>query len=306
MPKSAHSAARPSAHLTAQWPAQAAVELCLGRVMHKRFKPVVHPFSYGVFFLRVPLSRLNTVGGIPRNIFFSKDKFNLLSFMTRDFGPRDGSSLESWIRALLAREGIHAADGEIILQAFPRVLGYVFNPISVWYCFDRTGGLRAALCEVNNTFGERHNYLLAHDDQRVIQASDWFTARKVLYVSPFCEVRGHYRFRFEQIDDWAFAQIDYHDELAGNAGAETSAESSAKSSVNFSRTTENNYCPLITTTIFGKPQALTSLAVFSAFFRYPLMTFGVMARIHWQAFKLWLKQVPLISKPAPPTIETTR
>lgn len=306
MAKSARSAARPiacsAARSTAQWPAQAAVELCLGRVMHKRFKPVVHPFSYGVFFLRVPLSRLDTLGGIPRNIFFSKDKFNLLSFMTRDFGPRDGSSLESWIRALLAREGIHAADGEIILQAFPRVLGYVFNPISVWYCFDRTGGLRAALCEVNNTFGERHNYLLAHDDQRVIQTSDWFTARKVLYVSPFCEVKGHYRFRFEQIDDRAFAQIDYHDELAGNAGVGTSAESG----VNSSRNAGNNNSPLITTTIFGKPQALTSQAVFSVFFRYPLMTFGVMARIHWQALKLWLKQVPLISKPAPPTIETTR
>ena len=247
--------------------------------MHKRFKPVVHPFSYGVFFLRVPVSKIDTIGGIPRNIFFSKDKFNLLSFMTRDFGPRDGSSLELWIRALLAREGIHAADGEIILQAFPRVLGYVFNPISVWYCFDRTGGLRAALCEVNNTFGERHNYLLAHDDQRVIQASDWFTARKVFHVSPFCEVKGHYRFRFEQIDDRAFTQIDYHDELVGSAGAETHAEIGTESKVSANRHAGNHDSQLITTTIFGKPQPLTSRAALSAFFCYPLLTFGVMARI---------------------------
>ncbi len=296
--ESGHSPAHALAHSTEHWPAHAAIELCLGRVMHKRFKPVVHPFSYGVFFLRVPVSKIDNIGGIPRNIFFSKDKFNLLSFMTRDFGPRDGGSLELWIRALLAREGIHAADGEVILQAFPRVLGYVFNPISVWYCFDRTGGLRAALCEVNNTFGERHNYLLVHDDQRVMQASDWFTARKVFHVSPFCEVKGHYRFRFEQIDDRAFTQIDYHDEPIGNAGAETIPHSR--------RSAGNEDALLITTTIFGKPQPLTSRATLSAFFSYPLMTFGVMARIHWQALKLWLKHVPFISKPAPPTIETTR
>lgn len=293
-------------HSVARWPTHAAVELCLGRVMHKRFKPVVHPFSYGVFFLRVPLSKIDKVGGIPRNIFFSKDKFNLLSFMTRDFGPRDGSSLEGWARALLAREGIHMADGEIILQAFPRVLGYVFNPISVWYCFDRVGGLRAALCEVNNTFGERHNYLLAHDDQRVIQASDWFMARKVFHVSPFCEVKGYYRFRFEQIDDRAYTQIDYYDELAASACIEASAGLSVESSTSANHSTAINSSQLITTTIFGRPQPLTSRAVFSAFFRYPLMTFGVVARIHWQALKLWLKHVPFISKPAPPTVETTR
>lgn len=262
------------------WPNRAAPELCLGRVMHKRFKPVVHPFSYGVFFLRVPLSATAQMN----NRVFSKDKFNLLSFMTRDFGPRDGSNLESWIRNLLAREGVTAADGEIVLQAFPRVLGYVFNPISVWYCFDRAGALRAALCEVNNTFGERHNYLVAHEDQRAIEANDWFSARKVFHVSPFCEVKGHYRFRFEQIDGRAFAQIDYYDDAIKNESPDL----------------------LITTTIFGKPQPLTSRGAVAAFFRYPLMTFGVVARIHWQALRLWLKRVPFISKPHPPSVETTR
>lgn len=262
------------------WPNAGVPELCLGRVMHKRFKPVVHPFSYGVFFLRVPLSGIANMG----NRFFSTDKFNLLSFMTRDFGPRDGTNLENWIRDLLAREGITAANGEIVLQAFPRVLGYVFNPISVWYCFDRAGALRAALCEVSNTFGERHNYLVAHDDQRIIEASDWFTARKVFHVSPFCEVKGHYRFRFEQIDGRAFAQIDYHDAAMKNESPDL----------------------LITTTIFGKPQPLTSRSAVSAFFRYPLMTFGVVVRIHWQALRLWLKRVPFISKPLPPSVETTR
>ncbi len=256
------------------WLIHPAPELCIGRVMHKRFRPVVHPFSYDVFFLRVPLSALDRLS----NRWLSKDRFNLLSFMTRDYGPRDGTSLEMWMRRLLLREGINAADGEIVLQTFPRVLGYVFNPISVWYCFDRGGQLRAALCEVNNTFGERHNYLLAHDDQRAILPSDWFTAKKVFHVSPFCETTGNYFFRFEQRDDRAFAQIDYHDHAD----------------------------KLIATTIHGKPEPLTASRTLQVFFRYPLMTFGVVARIHWQALKLWSKRVPFVTKPAPPATDTTR
>lgn len=259
------------------WLNENIVELCHGRVLHKRLRPVEHKFSYGVFFLRIVVSRFDELG----NRWLSRDRFNLLSLMTGDYGPRDGSSLLSWAQALLAREGIVAADGEIVLQTFPRILGYVFNPISVWYCFDRTGALRAVLCEVSNTFGERHNYLVAHDDQRPIEAGDWLTARKVFHVSPFCDVRGHYRFRFEQTGERAFAQIDYYD------GAEDADK-------------------LLITTIHGEPQALTAAGALGAFFRYPLMTFGVVARIHWHALKLWLKRVKFYSKPVPPVTETTR
>ena len=263
------------------WPKNAQPQLCLGRVFHKRFRPVEHKFSYRVFFLRLPLSRLSELG----NRWLSKDRFNLLSFFTRDYGPRDGSSLEIWMRDLLRREGVDCADGEIVLQTFPRLLGFVFNPISIWYCFDNSGQLRAALAEVSNTFGERHNYLVAHTDQHPIVPGDWLASRKVFHVSPFCDVKGHYRFRFEQIDGRAFAQIDYFD---GEDSDSTDAEK------------------LILTTIRGDAVALTSTATLRAFLGHPLMTFGVVARIHWHALKLWLKHVPFFTKPAPPSLDTTR
>ncbi|MCY7389490.1 MAG: DUF1365 domain-containing protein [Burkholderiales bacterium] len=263
------------------WPGNASPELCVGRVFHKRFRPVDHQFSYGVFFLRVPLSRLTELS----NRWLSVDRFNLLSFSTADYGPRDGTNLEAWMRGLLLREGIDCADGEVVLQTFPRLLGYVFNPISVWYCFDKNGLLRAALAEVRNTFGEHHNYLVAHADQRPIKAGDWLTSRKVFHVSPFCEVKGHYRFRFEQVAGRAYAQIDYYDAndtACGDAGK------------------------LIVTTLHGAPEPLTSRTALRAFIGHPFMTFGVVARIHWHALKLWLKHVPFFTKPEPPSLETTR
>jgi DUF1365 family protein len=263
------------------WPQNAHSELCVGRVFHKRLRPVDHQFSYSVFFLRLPLSRLNEMG----NRWLSKNRFNLWSFSTRDYGPRDGSSLDTWMRGLLAREGIDRADGEIVLQTFPRLLGYVFNPSSVWYCFDRGGSLRAVLAEVHNTFGEHHNYLVAHPDQRPIAAGDWLTSRKVFHVSPFCEVKGHYRFRFEQVAGRAFAQIDYYD--ANDA-------------------TTGDAAKLIVTTMHGTAEPLTSRAALNAFLSHPLMTFAVVGRIHWHALKLWLKHVPFFTKPAPPSLETTR
>lgn len=252
-------------------------EICMGRVMHKRLRPALHQFSYGVFFLRVPVAAMDRL----TNGLTGLDRFNLLSIHRRDFGPRDGTSLEAWARNLLAAHNAAYADGAITLQAFPRLLGYVFNPISLWYCHDRAGALRAVICEVSNTFGERHNYLVTHADGHAIAPGDWLTARKVFHVSPFCEVRGHYRFRFEQTGTRAFAQVDFHDGPSDDD-------------------------QLIVTTIHGTPTPLTAATALAAFVRHPLMTLGVVARIHWQALKLWKKRVPFFEKPAPPPLETTR
>jgi uncharacterized protein len=235
---------------------------------------VRHAFTYRVFFLRVPLSEM---AGAGRGIF-SVDRWNLLSLMSRDHGARDGGALEPWVRARLSQAGVTGADGEIVLQAFPRVLGYVFNPISIFYCHDRAGSLRAALCEVSNTFGERHNYVVAHDDGRAIGPHEWLGADKVFHVSPFCEVEGFYRFRFAGDAGSQSAQIDYHDREGR----------------------------LLATAIDGRAEPLGARSLARALFAYPLMTAGIVARIHWQALRLWLKRVPWFSKPEPPTEETTR
>lgn len=248
--------------------------ILFGRVYHGRLRPARHAFAYPVFFLRIPLSGMARAG---RGIF-SVDRWNLLSLHARDHGPRDGSPLEPWVRGELARAGVRHADGEILLQAFPRVLGFVFNPIAIYYCHDRGGALRAVLCEVSNTFGERHNYLLAHADGRPIAPRDWMRADKVFHVSPFCEVEGHYRFRFAGDAGRQSARIDYHDREG----------------------------LLLVTWIDGKAEPIGARSLARAFAGYPFLTAGVVARIHWQALRLWLKRVPFFSKPEPPLQETTR
>jgi len=248
--------------------------ILFGRVFHSRARPVRHAFAYPVYFLRVPLSAMDGAG---RGIF-SVDRWRLLCLHSRDHGPRDGSPLEPWVRLQLARAGVENADGEIVLQAFPRVLGYVFNPVSFFYCHDRAGLLRAVLCEVSNTFGERHNYLLAHGDGRPIAASDRLRADKVFHVSPFCEVEGSYRFRFAGDAGRSLAHIDYHDRDG----------------------------KLLVTSIDGRAEPIAARSLARAFLGHPLMTAGVVARIHWQALKLWLRRVPFFSKPEPPLQETTR
>lgn len=245
-----------------------------GKVMHARLRPKRNAFAYRVFFLRIPLSRLSELA----RPLFSVNRWNLFSFHERDHGARDGSALEPWIRALLAREGIDTADGEVVLQAFPRVLGYVFNPVSFWFCHDRAGALRAILCEVNNTFGESHNYLLAHADARAIAAGETLAARKVFHVSPFIEVRGSYTFRFDEGGGRCRAAIDYGDQ----------------------------HGRLLATAVWGSACVLNGRSLLRAFLFYPWMTVGVIARIHIQALRLWLKGVKHVPKPLPPAQETTR
>ena len=250
-------------------------QLCFGQVRHSRLRPARHDFSYGVYFLRLPLRALEGASFATR--LLSRNRFNLLSFHDRDHGDGKRPLLE-WVDALLRAHGVDDADGEIWLQTFPRVLGYVFNPVSFWFCHRRDGELRAVLCEVNNTFGERHYYLL--DAGGAMPYGTLLKARKVFHVSPFCAIEGDYRFRFMRalrgteanLKEHTVARVDHFDASG----------------------------PLLLTSIAGVSEPLSDKGIARAFLCYPLMTFGVIVRIHWQALRLWLKRVPFFSKPSPP------
>lgn len=245
-----------------------------GDVRHKRLHPVLHAFVYPTFFLMLPMRSLQRHG--PGELALNRRA--ALSFFDTDHGdgrgPCQGGAL-AWIDALLAAEGITDAKGEVWLHCYPRVLGFTFKPVSFWYCHRPDGSLRAVLVEVNNTFGERHCYLLdaPHFGQEL-------RAAKVFHVSPFCRVEGMYRFRFMITPDFSrtLVRVD-HDGTDG---------------------------PLIETSIGGVLQPLTAQSVRRALWNYPLMTLAVVLRIHWHALKLFLKRVPFFRKPLPPVRLTTR
>lgn len=252
-------------------------ELLIGHVMHRRLRPALNAFTYPVFFVRLPLARLADAG----NALLRVDRPGLMSFHQKDHGPRDGSPLLPWIQGLLRQHGL-PDDGEVVLQCFPRVLGYVFNPVSFWYCHDGAGALVAVLAEVNNTFGGRHTYLLFNGDRSPLRDGQELRADKQFHVSPFCEVEGSYRFRFPNRERRVVAHIDYDDAQG----------------------------PLLLTLISGRTRAWSATALLAAFLRMPLLTLGVTARIHWQALKLWLKGVPFVGahtrlQPQPRPIEET-
>ena len=245
--------------------------LGIGSVRHRRLRPRQHAFAYGTYFVLLPLRTMATsppLAGLPRN------RFGLLSFHDRDHGDGRADAL-SWLDEVLQAEGIADAAGEVWLHCYPRVLGYAFKPVSFWYCHRIDGSLAAIVVEVNNTFGERHCYLLAGDDLafgRELQAT------KVFHVSPFCRVQGRYRFRFARNATHTLARVD-HDDDAG---------------------------PLLQTSVGGRLQALTPRSARSAFFGMPLMTLFVVARIHLHALRLWLKHVPFGAKPPPPATFVSR
>lgn len=262
--------------------AEAVPLLGLGQVRHTRLRPAKNGFVYPTYFLMLPMRRLaeRPVAALRRN------RFGLITFSDRDHGDGRADAL-SWLDELLQREGILDAQGEAWLHCYPRVLGLTFKPVSFWYCHRQDASLAAIVVEVNNTFGERHCYLLTGAAEGGLAFGRELRATKVFHVSPFCSVTGGYRFRFMR-NDWPMApaqgpartvaRID-HDDAEG---------------------------PLLQTSVSGELAPLTPQRIRSAFFGVPMMTLGVILRIHWQALRLWLKHVPFFHKPEPPAAPVTR
>lgn len=247
--------------------------LYFGTVAHRRLRPHRHALDYRVFSL---LLDLDEIPALARRLkFFSRNRFNLFSFHDRDHGTRRDTPLRPYVEAQLARAGIALDGGAIRILTFPRMLGYVFNPLSIYFCHQRDGALRAILYEVRNTFGEMHSYLIpvSAPERDIVQQS----CAKEFYVSPFMAMACRYEFRLS---------------VPGERLAVFISQSDADGL-------------LLQASLEGRRVELTDRALIGAFVRYPLLTLKVIVGIQWEALKLWRKGLRPLPRPSPPSETVT-
>jgi DUF1365 family protein len=251
-------------------PPEPAVSLYPGDVMHARFKPRPHRFAYKVFTLLVDLDRLDEAGRQSR--LFSVNRFNLLGFRESDHGAGEADGLALHVRKLAREAGVDLTGGRILLNAYPRLMGFVFNPLSVYYCYDRHGALALLVYEVRNTFGEMHSYVAPVKPGELNEAGLRQSRDKIFYVSPFIDMAQRYHFRILPPGDRLTVRI-----------LETDREG-----------------PLLSATFSGTRCSLTTFNIVKTCAHLPLMTLKVVAGIHWEALKLWLKGIRLVERPIAP------
>lgn len=240
-----------------------------GVVTHCRRRPRDHRFAYRIFSVLIDIDRLEESARGLR--FFSIDRFNLFSFHNRDRGDGSGRSLRAQVDGALREAGIDIAGGRVLLLTMPRMLGLAFNPLSVFYCFDAEGALAAMLWEVDNTFGERHAYLIpVRKGETSVELKQ--SCEKGFYVSPFMDMNLGYHFRFMAPDDLLRLVIDVSDDQG----------------------------MMFTARYHARRQALTDSALIRFFFTTPALPMRVFGAIHWEALKLWRKGIGLRTRPKPP------
>jgi len=232
-----------------------------GKVIHRRFKPKEHFFKYSVFSLLIDLDELVD---IQKEIsIFSYNKFNIISFFDKDHGERDSSSLKNWVYSNLKKIGIEE-EVKIQLLCYPRIFGYVFNPLSIFFVYDKSLKLIAILYEVKNTFGEQHTYVFKTNDEKVIQN----ICKKQFYVSPFIEMNCEYSFKILKPEGQLSVVINQSD----------------------------NEGKLLFASQDGTAREFNNKNLIISFLSHPLMSFKVIAAIHYEAFKLWIKRIKLVTK----------
>ena len=234
-----------------------------GQVIHKRFKPKVHYFKYKVFSLLIDLSELDILD--KKINFFSINKFNLISFHEKDHGERDGSSLNKWVHQNLEKNNIQTKDIKIKILCYPRIFGFVFNPLSVFYVYNLKDQLISILYEVKNTFGEQHTYIFkVTKDSNLIQNN----CSKKFHVSPFIEMDCTYFFRLLKPGNKISVIIDQYD----------------------------NEDKILYASQDGRRSDLNSKHLIISYLKHPIMTFKIILAIHFEAFKLWAKGIKFIKK----------
>ena len=234
-----------------------------GQVIHKRFKPKEHFFKYKVFSLLLDLSELNLLDKELK--IFSYNKFNILSFYDIDHGPRDGTSLISWVKENLNNNNINSNEIRIKLLCYPRVWGYIFNPLSIFFVYDKNSKLISILYEVKNTFGEQHTYVFKIDkDNQLFEHS----CKKKFHVSPFIEMDCLYYFKILKPTDKLSVVINQNDDSG----------------------------KLLFASQDGLKNELNNKNLMISYISNPLMSFKIIGAIHFEAFKLWIKGIKLVKK----------
>lgn len=245
----------------------------VGTVVHKRLVPRQHGFSYRVFSLALDVDEIDGVAASLR--LFSRNRWNLLSFHDRDHGNRDGTPVGDSIRAVLREAGLQHAGARITLLCYPRLLGFVFNPLSVYFCHRTDGTLAAIVYEVSNTFRERKSYVIPVGEGAGAVIGQ--RCAKEMYVSPFTGKAGDYDFRVRPPAARVSVGVNFSD-AAG---------------------------PVLKTQFAGRRRALSDARIVRLLAAHPLMTFKVVAAIHLEAARLWLKGVPLVERHASPPYSFT-
>ena len=233
-----------------------------GKVIHKRFKPKEHYFKYNVFSLLIDLNELEEINKYIK--FFSYNKFNIISFYDKDHGDRDGSSVKLWVKKNLRNIGIMTEDISIKLLCYPRIFGYVFNPLSTYFIYNKHSELISIFYEVKNTFGEQHTYIFKAQDEKTVQNK----CKKKFYVSPFIEMDCEYHFKTLNPREQLSVVINQNDKDG----------------------------KLLFASQDGISKDFNNKNLILSYLTHPLMTFKIIGAIHYEAFKLCAKRIKLIAK----------